>query len=90
MYSHHYDNRKPRLLNVSKRATVRQKQLESDDPLVENIANEGNIDIDYLRMMDQIENKVHLAYLPANCELRKVSRGINNISLVEMVMVVPA
>lgn len=37
LYSHHYENRKPRLLNLSKRATVRQKQLESDDPLVENM-----------------------------------------------------
>ena len=72
------------MLNLSKRAMVRQKQLESDDPLVVNIANEGNIDLEYLRMMNQIENKVEVAELPANRELRKVSGGLNNISLVEL------
>lgn len=34
--------------------------------------------------MNQIENKVDLSDLPAKCELRKVSGGINNISLVEL------
>ena len=33
--------------------------------MVENIANEGNIDLEYLRMMNQIKNKVEVAELPA-------------------------
>ena len=49
-----------------------------------NIANKGNIDLEYLRMMNHIENKVDLAELPANCDLRKGSGGLNNISLVEL------
>ena len=56
LYSHKYKNIKPRLLNLSKRATVRQKQMEHDDPLIMNIANEGNIDLEYLSMLNQIEN----------------------------------
>ena len=84
LYSQKYDYIKPRFLNLSKRATVRQKQLEHDDPLVLNIANEGNIDLEYLRMMNHIENKVELSDLPANSELRKVSGGLNNLALVEL------
>ena len=57
LYSHYYETPTPRLLPLSKRATVRTKQLETDDPLVENIANEGNLDVEYLAMMNQIENK---------------------------------
>ena len=47
IYSQKYDYIKPRLLNLNKRATIRRKQLEYDDPLVLNIANEGNIDLEY-------------------------------------------
>ena len=52
--------------------------------MVLNIANEGNIDLEYLRMMNHIENKIDLADLPANSELRKVSGGLNNLALVEL------
>ena len=47
-------------------------------------ANEGNIDLEYLRMMNHIKNKVDLSDLPANSELRKVSGGLNNLALVEL------
>ena len=84
LYSHKYENIKPRLLNLSKRATVRQKQLEHDDPLVMNIANEGNIDLEYLSMLNQIENKIEIANLPADGELRQMGKGINSLAIVEM------
>ena len=48
LYSHYYEMSTPRLLPLSKRATVRAKQLEQDDPLVEDIAEIGNRDIEYL------------------------------------------
>ena len=53
--------------------------------MVLNIANEGNIDLEYLRMMNHIENKIDLADLPANSELRKVSGALLSFA----VMVTP-
>ena len=53
-----YDTPAPRLLPMSKRATVRAKQLEQEDPLVLNIAEAGNLDVEYLSMMNSLENKI--------------------------------
>ena len=49
-----------------------------------NIANEGNIDLEYLGMLNQIENKIELVNLPADGELRQMGKGINNLAIVEM------
>ena len=54
--SHKYIIRSPRFLQMSKKATIRNKQLERDDPLVMNIAEEANMDPDYIEMMNHIEN----------------------------------
>ena len=84
LYSHYYETPRPRLLPLSKRATVRTKQLEKDDPLVENLANEGNIDLEYLNMMNQIEDKIENRNLPEDSELRQLSGCRNQLSLIEM------
>ena len=73
LYSHYYETPTPRLLPLSKRATVRTKQLETDDPLVENIAIEGNLDVEYLAMMNQIENKTESRYINEDSELKQLS-----------------
>ena len=49
---------------MSKRATVRAKQLEQEDPLVLNIAEEGNLELEYLAMMTAIENKLRARTCP--------------------------
>ena len=69
---------------MSKRATVRAKQLEQEDPLVLNIAEEGNLDVEYLSMMNSLENKVETKYLPDDSELRQLSGCRDEISLVEL------
>jgi hypothetical protein len=84
LYSHYYESPRPRLLPLSKRATARAKQLERDDPLVENLANEGNIDLEYLNMMNQIENKIESKNLPEDNELKLLSGCRNQLSLIEM------
>ena len=84
MYSHYYDTPTPRLLSLSKRAAVREKQLEIDDPLVENIANEGNLDVEYLSMMNMMENNTENRYIPADCELKQLSGCKNTLSLIKM------
>ena len=54
--SHKYIIRSPRAPQMSEKATIRNKQLERDDPLVMNIAEEANMDPDYIEMMNHIEN----------------------------------
>ena len=68
MYTHKYDTTSPRLLPMSKWANVRAKQLEQEDPLVLNIAEEVNLDLEYLSMMNSIENKVESKDLPEDSE----------------------
>ena len=84
LYSHYYETPSPRLLPMSKRATVRAKQLEQDDPLVVNIAEEGNVDVEYLAMMNNIENKVESKDLSMDSELRQLSGCRDQISLVQL------
>ena len=69
---------------MSKMATVRAKQLEQDDPLVVNIAEEGNVDVEYLAMMNNIENKVESKDLSMDSELRQLSGCRDQISLVQL------
>ena len=48
---------------------MRTKQLETDDPLVENIAIEGNLDVEYLAIMNQIKNKTETIYINEDSEM---------------------
>ena len=43
-------------MKMSKVATVRRKQMEKSDPLVQIIAEETNMDPEYLEMMNYIES----------------------------------
>ena len=58
--------------------------METDDPLVVDIANQGNLDVEYLSMMNAIENKVESKDLQSDSELRQISGCRDQISLVEM------
>ena len=49
---------------MSKRASIRQKQIEEEDSLVMKIAQEGNIDIEYLEMLNALENDTDTKDLP--------------------------
>ena len=69
---------------MSKRVTVRAKQLEQEDPLVLNIAEAGNLDVEYLSMLNSLENKIESKNLPRDCELRQLSGCRNEMSLVEL------
>ena len=41
---------------MSRKAAIRKKQLEEEEPLVIKIAEESNLDIEYLEMLNNIEN----------------------------------
>ena len=48
------------MLRTSKRANIRKKQLEMEDPLVMKIAEEGNLELEHLEMLNNIENEQKL------------------------------
>ena len=49
---------------MSKKATIRNKQLEQDDPLVMKIAEEAAMDSDYVEMINHIENDTEFNNIP--------------------------
>ena len=49
---------------MSKREAIRKKQLEEEDPLVIKIAEESNLDLEYLDMLNAIENDTVTQDLP--------------------------
>ena len=56
--SHKYVSRSSRLLQMSKRATTRKKQLEEEDPLLIKITEESNLDLEYLEMLNAMINDI--------------------------------
>ena len=52
--SHDYVTMSSRLLQTSKREAIRMKQLEMEDPLVMKIAEEENMDLEYLEVLNNI------------------------------------
>ena len=83
-YSRYYPNTPPRLLNLSKRLAKHTKQLETYDPLVQEMSEVASLDADYLLLLSAIENKVEIKDLPLDSELRAYSGCKDTISVVEM------
>ena len=83
-YSRYYPNTPPRLLNLSKRLAKHTKQLETYDPLVQEMSEVASLDTDYLLLLSAIENKVEIKDLPLDSELRAYSGCRDTISVVEM------
>ena len=69
---------------MSKRALVRQKQLEDEDPLVMKITEEESINIEYLEMLNALKNNVETKDLPDDNELRQLSGCKDQISMVTL------
>ena len=61
-------------MKMSKRATIRKKQLEEEDPLVIKVAEESNLDLEYLEMLNNIENDTETQDLPLESEIRQMLR----------------
>ena len=80
-YSRYYPNSPPRLLNLSKRLAKHTKQLETFDPLVQEMAEVASLDESYLLMLADIENKVGKT---EHSELRAYSGCKDEISVAEV------
>ena len=82
--SRYYPGSPPRLLNLSKKLAKHTKQLETYDPLVQEMSEVASLDADYLLLLSALENKVEIKDLPLDSELRAYSGCRDNISVVEM------
>ena len=81
---HKYKTPGPRLLKMSKVASVRNQQIEKSDPLVQKIAEEAHMDPDYIEMMNYIENNTDLNDISLNCELKQMGEFMDRMSIVAL------
>jgi hypothetical protein len=75
---------KPRILGLSSCRARLAKQLDTEDPLVQNLAGVASLDEDYLEIMRLVEKQVHPKHLPLDCELKKVEGALEEIRVVTM------
>ena len=74
--SHHTPCDNIRLLGMSKKAEIYRKQLEVEDPLVIQLGVQAGMDLEYVEMVNHIENRTEFKDLPDNCELRLIHHSI--------------
>ena len=77
------ENIKPRILGLSTCRVRRTRQLMQQDPLVENLAQIGSLDQEYLGLMSLVENRTLPRDLSADSELKQVE-GCQELRVVEM------
>ena len=82
--SHKYTTPSPRLLNMRKKASVRNKQLEKEDPLVLKIAKKANMDPDYFVMMNYKENDTDFDDIAPKCELKQMIEFMDRMAIVTL------
>ena len=75
---------KPRILGLSSCRARLIKQLDTEDPLVQNLAAVASLDENYLEMMRHIENRTHPKQIPVNCELKRVEGALADMRVVTM------
>ena len=81
---HNYDTPKPRILKMSKVAKVRRQQMEKMDPLVQRIAEEANLDSEYVEMLNYIEADVDFKDIDSNSELKLLKDDLHHMSIITL------
>ena len=71
----------PRILSISKKASIRRKQLECQDPLVLELGEIVSHCEKYLQCLNYLENRTPVSQMDPNCELRQLTGGINSLSV---------
>jgi hypothetical protein len=74
----------PRILSMSKRATVYAKQLEVLDPMVVELGQIGAGDPAYINMLNDIENGVSPRDLHQDSELKRIEGSLAHLGLVTL------
>ena len=82
--SNKYVSRSPKLLQTCKRAAIRNKQLETEDPVVMKIAEEANMDLECLEMLNNIENDTETQDIPVDNKVRQLLNLRNRMSVVTL------
>ena len=62
--THHTPMDNIRLLGMSKKADIYRKQLEIEDPLVLQLGIQAGLDMEYVEMVNAIENRTEFRNLP--------------------------
>ena len=62
------------------RAAVRLKQLETEDPLVVQLAEDGREDIEYVEMLNAVES-CYTSKLPENSEVKQLASYRDRLSV---------
>ena len=72
------------MLELSKKLAKQAKQLETYDPFIQELAEEGSLDNEYLEMIAAIKNEIEMKDLPNHSERRKICGCRENVSIAEM------
>ena len=79
--SYKYITPGPRLMRMSKVATVRKKQMEKSNPLVQKIAEDANLDPEYIEMMNYIKTDTYFNDVAPDFELKQMKESRDRMSL---------
>jgi hypothetical protein len=82
--THHYSQNMPRILSISKKASIRAKQLEVLDPMVVELAEMGARDPAYVDMLNAVENGVKPKELAHDSELKRIEGSLAELGLVTL------
>ena len=82
--THHTPCDNIRLLGMSRKAEVYMKQLEVEDPLVIQLVIKEGMDLDYVEMVNAIENRTEYRNLPEQCEVRLIHDSIPRLGICEL------
>ena len=78
------ENIKPRILGLSTYKAKRTCQLMTEDPLVQNLAQIGSLDPEYLGLMSLVERRVQPKDLPLDSELKQIEGCLQELRVKEM------
>ena len=79
---HKYRTPGPILLKMCKVASVRKRQMEKNDPLVQKIAEEANMDPEYIEMMNYIKCDTDFNDITPDCE--QMNEFMDRMSIVTL------
>ena len=75
---------KPRILGLSSCRARLIKQLDTEDPLVQNLAAIASLDEEMIEMMRYIENGTPAKQIPETCELKRAEGALADMRVVTM------
>ena len=69
---------------MSKKPEIYKKDLKIKDPLVETLADIGGEDLEYVTLLQHVEDKSDYKHIPDDSELRLIRYRIPRLSIVDL------